>query len=70
MPSDSLLTIFGLVGGLAIFIYGMNFMSDGLQKIAGDKLRRIIEILTGNPFVGVIVGMLVTALFKVHRQRQ
>lgn len=62
--SDTLLTIFGLVGGLAIFIYGMNFMSDGLQKIAGDKLRRIIEILTGNPVVGIIVGMLVTALLQ------
>lgn len=64
MPSETLLTIFGLIGGLAIFIYAMNFMSDGLQKIAGDKLRRIIEILTGNPFIGVIVGMLVTTLLQ------
>jgi len=64
MPSETILTIFSLVGGLAIFIYGMNFMSDGLQKLAGDKLRRIIEILTGNPVIGILVGMLVTALLQ------
>lgn len=64
MPNNTVLTIFGLIGGLAIFIYGMNFMSDGLQKIAGDKLRKIIEVLTGNPLVGIIVGMLVTALLQ------
>lgn len=56
--------IFGLVGGLAVFIYGMNLMSDGLRKTAGDRLRRIVEVLTGNPIMGVIVGALVTALMQ------
>ncbi|HHY24441.1 MAG TPA: Na/Pi symporter, partial [Clostridiaceae bacterium] len=54
--------IFGILGGLAIFIYGMNLMGDGLQKAAGERMRRILEILTGNPIMGVLVGALVTAL--------
>ena len=48
--------IFGILGGLAIFIYGMNLMGDGLQKAAGERMRRILEILTGNPIMGVLVG--------------
>ncbi|NSW91544.1 MAG: Na/Pi cotransporter family protein [Firmicutes bacterium] len=57
-------TIFGLLGGLAIFIYGMNLMGDGLQKTAGERMRRILEILTGNPIIGVVVGTLVTMLVQ------
>src|SRR5690554_1441590 len=63
MP-DSVKIVFGLVGGLAIFIYGMNLMGEGLQKAAGDKMRRVINILTGNPIVAIIVGALVTALMQ------
>lgn len=55
---------FGLVGGLAIFIYGMNLMGEGLRKIAGERLRRIVEVLTSNPIMGVLVGALVTALMQ------
>jgi phosphate:Na+ symporter len=61
---DMLQIVFGLLGGLAIFIFGMNFMSDGLQKSAGDRMRRILEILTGNPLVGILVGAGVTAIIQ------
>lgn len=61
---DILNTLFGLFGGLAVFIYGMNLMGDGLQKAAGERMRRILEILTGNPILGVIVGTLVTVLLQ------
>lgn len=57
-------TVFGLLGGLAMFIYGMNMMSDGLQKTAGDKMKRIIGILTKNPLLGVIAGALTTAVLQ------
>lgn len=56
--------LFGLFGGLAIFIFGMTEMSSGLKKIAGDKLRKVLKVLTGNPIVGVLVGALVTALMQ------
>lgn len=56
--------IFGVAGGLALFIYGMNLMSDGLKKAAGEKLRKILETLTKNPFVGVLVGTAVTAIIQ------
>lgn len=53
-----------LLGGLGMFLYGMNVMGDGLQKAAGEKLKRIIELLTKNKFMGVIVGALVTAIIQ------
>ncbi|CEH34200.1 Na/Pi cotransporter family protein [Romboutsia lituseburensis] len=53
-----------LMGGLGLFLYGMNLMGDGLQKSAGAKLRRIIELLTSNVLMGVIVGALVTAIIQ------
>ncbi|NLC69126.1 MAG: Na/Pi cotransporter family protein, partial [Clostridiaceae bacterium] len=56
--------VFGLLGGLALFIYGMNLMADGLQKTAGERMRRILEVLTGNPIMGVIVGAFVTMLVQ------
>jgi phosphate:Na+ symporter len=56
--------IFCLLGGLAVFIYGMNLMSDGLQKAAGERMRRILEVLTGNPIIAVLVGALVTTLIQ------
>ena len=57
-------TIFMLFGGLALFIFSMNFMSDGLQKAAGEKMRSILEVLTGNPIMGALAGLLVTALIQ------
>ena len=56
--------VFELLGGLALFIFGMNFMSDGLQKAAGEKMRRILEVLTGNPIMGVLAGAAVTAIIQ------
>lgn len=53
-----------LLGGLAVFIYGMNLMSDGLQKCAGEKMRKILAILTRNPITGVLAGALVTAVLQ------
>ena len=55
---------FGLLGGLAIFIYGMNMMSEYLQKAAGDKMRRILSILTKNPVMGVLAGTIATAVLQ------
>ncbi len=57
-------TIFGLLGGLAMFIFGMNLMSEGLQKIAGEKMRSILSMLTKNPIVGVLLGTIVTAVLQ------
>lgn len=56
--------VFGLVGGLGLFLYGMQLMADGLQKIAGDRLRRILEVLTSTPVFGVTVGAGITALIQ------
>lgn len=55
---------FGLIGGLALFLYGMNGMSDGLQKIAGDRMKKILGMLTKNPILGAVAGMLVTAVLQ------
>jgi phosphate:Na+ symporter len=56
--------IFDLVGGLGMFLFGMNLMGDGLQKAAGDRLRRILEFLTINPLMGILAGMVVTMLIQ------
>lgn len=53
--------ILALFGGLALFLYGMKMMSDGLEKTAGDKMQAILEKLTSNRFIGIIVGALITA---------
>ena len=55
---------FGLFGGLALFLYGMQMMSDGLENAAGDRMERILEKLTSNRFVGVLVGALITAVIQ------
>jgi phosphate:Na+ symporter len=56
--------IFGLLGGLGLFLFGMKIMSEGLQKIAGDRLRRILAALTSNRIIGTLVGIAVTALIQ------
>lgn len=56
--------LLGLVGGLGLFLYGMNVMSIGLQKAAGDKLKSIIGLLTTNRIMAVIVGAVVTAIIQ------
>lgn len=64
MNGEILQMIITLLGGLALFIFGMNFMSDGLQKSAGDKMRKILSLLTRNPLLGVLAGALVTAVLQ------
>ena len=54
----------GIMGGLGLFLYGMNLMGDGLQKSAGSRLKRIIELLTSNVIMGVLVGMVVTMIIQ------
>ncbi|SDK04400.1 Na/Pi cotransporter family protein [Natronincola ferrireducens] len=56
--------LFGVLGGLGLFLYGMNVMSNGLQKAAGDKLKSIIGLLTTNRFMAVVVGAVVTAIVQ------
>ena len=53
-----------LFGSLALFLYGMKIMSEGLQKFAGDRLRRILTAMTTNRVTGVLTGMLITALVQ------
>ena len=58
------IVIFGIIGGLGLFLFGMKLLSEGLQKIAGYKLRQILKILTDKPIVGIFVGALVTAIIQ------
>lgn len=55
---------FGLIGGLALFLYGMNSMSDALQKTAGERMKKILSFLTKNPIMGALAGALVTAVLQ------
>lgn len=56
--------LFTLGGGLGLFLYGMKMMGDGLEKAAGSKMKRLLEILTTNRFMGVLVGAIVTAIIQ------
>jgi len=56
--------IFQLLGGLGLFVYGMKLMGDGLQKAAGEKLKRMLEVLTTNKFLAVLVGTGVTSIIQ------
>ena len=53
-----------MFGGLGLFIYGMRIMGEGLEGAAGDRLKSLLELLTRNRFLGVIVGALVTAIIQ------
>ncbi|MBU0635252.1 MAG: Na/Pi cotransporter family protein [Candidatus Omnitrophica bacterium] len=56
--------VFGLAGGLGLFIYGIHLMGEGLQNAAGDKLRRLLKALTKNTYLGIIVGTFITAIIQ------
>mgnify|MGYP006278852971 CR=1 FL=1 len=56
--------LFGVLGGLGLFLFGMNMMGMGLQKVAGEKMKKLIGIFTKNRFIGVIVGTIVTVLIQ------
>ncbi|MDE6625807.1 MAG: Na/Pi cotransporter family protein [Lachnospiraceae bacterium] len=57
-------TLFGLFGGLALFLFGMEMMSDGLQKAAGERMKYILGLLTKNPVMGVLAGALTTTVLQ------
>ena len=59
-----LTNLFSMLGGLALFLYGMNMMSNGLEMAAGNKMKTILEKLTSNRILGVLVGALVTAIIQ------
>lgn len=62
--NDTMKVLFGLFGGLAIFIFGMNMMSECLQKVAGDKMKKILSMLTKNPLLGALAGAVTTAVLQ------
>ena len=51
---ENIQIVFGLLGGLAVFIYGMNMMSECLQKAAGEKMKKILSLLTSTPVMGAL----------------
>ena len=59
-----ILSIFKIAGALGLFIYGMMIMSEGIQKVAGDKMRSILRAMTNNRLSGVITGFFTTALIQ------
>ena len=59
-----ILQIFTLLGALGMFLYGMNLMSSGLQKAAGDRLRGLLAAMTSNPFKGVLTGLGITSVIQ------
>ena len=56
--------IFRFIGGLGMFLYGMHVMSDGLQKSVGNKVKRLMQVLTDNRFMAVLVGIAVTVILQ------
>ncbi len=64
MNSYSLIDLLTLIGSIGLFLYGMKLMSEGLQKIAGDRLRNVLAAMTNNRFTGMLTGVLVTALVQ------
>ena len=63
-PFDLILSILGLLGGLALFLYGMSLMSEGLERRAGNQLKTILYKLSSSPMRGLILGLVVTAVIQ------
>ena len=61
---ELIINIFSLVGSLALFLFGMKTMSEGLEKFAGDRLRSMLAAMTKNRMMGVLTGILITALIQ------
>ena len=61
---ELIINIFSLLGSLALFLFGMKTMSEGLEKFAGDRLRSILAAMTKNRVMGVLTGILITALIQ------
>ncbi|MGI6548423.1 MAG: Na/Pi cotransporter family protein [Syntrophomonadales bacterium] len=64
MPAGLSGILFSFIGGLGLFLFGLRFMSDGLQSVAGDRMRTILEKGTRSPLRGVLTGVLVTSLIQ------
>lgn len=64
MAMEMIISIFALIGSLALFLYGMKVMSEGLEKFAGERLRGILAWMTKNRFMGVLTGIILTALIQ------
>ena len=58
------MTVFSLLGGLGLFLFGIKTMGDGLEQAAGSRMKRLLEALTRNKFTAVLVGLLVTAVIQ------
>jgi phosphate:Na+ symporter len=56
--------LFGLTGGLALFIFGLNTLKDNLEQLAGEKIRYAIHRMTGNVFYGILTGIIITFIFQ------
>jgi len=61
---DILTLLLRMTGGLCMFLYGMKMLSDGLQKSAGERMRKTLNFMTGNRFIGVLTGFIVTAIIQ------
>ena len=57
-------TVFLLFGGLGLFLFGMKLMSDGLEQMAGDRMRSVLEFFTKNRFIGTMVGIIFTGIIQ------
>ena len=53
-----------MTGGLCMFLFGMKVMSDGLQKSAGERMRKTLNFMTGNRFIGILTGFIATAIIQ------
>lgn len=62
--TGNILNVFGFLGGLGMFLYGMNIMADGMQKTAGGKMSQFLGMLTNNRFMAVCLGALITAIIQ------
>jgi phosphate:Na+ symporter len=61
---DPVTTIVELIGGLALFLYGMKLMGDGLQQVAGPRMRSALSVMTSNRLAGVATGCAVTCMIQ------
>jgi len=57
-------TVFYVIGGLGLFLFGMRVLSDGLKRVAGDRLRRLLHMLTKHVVIGVLVGAAFTGIIQ------
>ncbi|CAM5193588.1 Phosphate:Na+ symporter OS=Ureibacillus acetophenoni OX=614649 GN=SAMN05877842_10629 PE=4 SV=1 [Ureibacillus acetophenoni] len=61
---DLQIVIFQFLGGLGLFLFAIKYLGDGLQKVAGNRLRNILDRFTSNPILGVLVGIVVTGIIQ------